>query len=136
MNQNHNENNYEENEFLASFSQSVNIEEGCESCRCGSTCIRNEIKNLKNQVERMEEKLDAILQKLDDNIIKNCDKMGDHIDFVNNVYDTVKVPLHYISNKVQKMIGGGHGGDNLTARVNKKCVNSNKIEDANDDEYL
>lgn len=127
---------YEENEFLASFSQSVNVDvniegerEGYESCACSSTCIRNEITNLKNQVERMEEKLDAILQKMDDNIIKNCDKMGDHIDFVNNVYDTVKVPLHYISNKVQKMIG-----------VNTNChdahVVSNNIEDANDDEYL
>ena len=123
---------YEENEFLANFSQSVNVNiegEGYESCTCSSSCIRNEITNLKNQVERMEEKLDAILQKMDDNIIKNCDKMGDHIDFVNNVYDTVKVPLHYISNTVQKMIG-----------VNTNChdahVVSNNIEDANDDEYL
>jgi hypothetical protein len=127
-----NQNNYEENEFLASFSQGVGVE-GYESCTCSSTCIRNEITNLKNQVERMEEKLDAILQKMDNNIIKNCDKMGDHIDFVNNVYDTVKVPLHYISNKVQKMIGNARNHDD--ARV------SNKIEDSNnaavsDDEYL
>jgi len=129
---NQNMNKYEENEFLASFSQSVNIEGYYESCTCSSTCIRNEITILKNQVERMEEKLDAILQKMDNNIIKNCDKMGDHIDFVNNVYDTVKVPLHYISNKVQKMIGNARNHDDV--RV------SNKIEDSNnavsDDEYL
>ena len=115
---------YEENEFLASFSQSVNVE-GYESCTCSSTCIRNEITNLKNQVERMEEKLDAILQKLDTNIIKNCDKMGDHIDFVNNVYDTVKVPLHYISNKVQKMIGGVSGGNkngNANGNANQNVI--------------
>ena len=60
--------------------------------------------------------------------------MGDHIDFVNNVYDTVKVPLHYISNRVQKMIGVN------TSRHNAPHV-SNKIEDLNnaavsDDEYL
>jgi hypothetical protein len=133
MNQNYNENKYEENEFLASFSQSVNIEKGYESCTCSSTCIRNEITILKNKIERVEEKLDAILQKMDNNIIKNCDKMGDHIDFVNNVYDTVKVPLHYISNRVQKMIGVN------TSRHNAPHV-SNKIEDlnnaVNDDEYL
>lgn len=81
----------------------------CESCK-GITrdtrhhCIRNEITNLKCQVERIEEKLDIILQKLDNSIIKNCDKMGDHIDFVNNVYETVKVPLHYISNKIHKIV--------------------------------
>jgi hypothetical protein len=132
QNQNRNENNYEENEFLASFSQNINIE--YKSCNCSSTCIRNEITILKNKIERMEEKLDAILQKMDNSIIKNCHKMGDHIDFVNNVYDTVKVPLHYLSNKVQKMIGGG---DNRTAHyANKNCVISNKIEDANDDEYF
>jgi hypothetical protein len=132
QNQNRNENNYEENEFLASFSQNVNVE-GCESCTCSSTCIRNEITILKNKIERIEEKLDAILQKMDNNIIKNCDKMGDHIDFVNNVYDTVKVPLHYLSNKVQKMIGVVNNNHD-DARV------SNKIEDLNnainDDEYL
>lgn len=143
MNQNQNENKYEENEFLASFSQSVNVNVdvniegegegyGYESCTCSSTCIRNEIKNLKNQAERMEEKLDAILQRMDNNIIKNCDKMGDHIDFVNNVYDTVKVPLHYISNKVQKMIGNARNHDD--ARVSNKIKDSNNA--VSDDEYL
>jgi hypothetical protein len=106
MDQNQNKYIHEENEFLTSFSQNGNVECEYESCTCSSTCIRIEIMNLKNQVERMEEKLDSVLEKLDTSIIKNCDKMGDHIDFVNNVYDTVKVPLHYISNKVQKMIGG------------------------------
>jgi hypothetical protein len=133
-----NESSYEENEFLASFSHnvsvnsqnvSVNIEEYA-SCTCSSSCIRNEIKRLNNDMERIEEKLDAILQKIDANIIKNCDKMGDHIDFVNNVYDTVKVPLHYISNKVQKMIGG----ESQTFHYEKK--NTIQIEDSNDDEYL
>jgi hypothetical protein len=141
MDQNQNKYIHEENEFLASFSQNGNVECEYESCTCSSTCIRIEIMNLKNQVERMEEKLDSVLEKLDTSIIKNCDKMGDHIDFVNNVYDTVKVPLHYISNKVQKMIGG----DSRIAVVtecnanNNVIISSNKIEyadDANDDEYL
>jgi hypothetical protein len=30
--------------------------------------------------------------------------MGSHIDFVNSVYTKVKVPLNYISNKIQKII--------------------------------
>jgi len=132
MNQN------EENEFLASFSQNVNVEEGYESCSCSSTCIRNEITILKNKIERIEEKLDAIMQKLDNKIIKNCDKMGDHIDFVNNVYDTVKVPLHYISNKVQKMIGGSTNPTVFEYNASKNViVNDNeKSNNANDDEYL
>jgi iron-sulfur cluster repair protein YtfE (RIC family) len=125
-----------ENEFLASFSQNVNsdvninINVDYEYCSCSSRCIRNDIIMLKSKMERIEEKLDAILQKMDTNIIKNCDKMGEHIDFVNNVYDTVKVPLHYISNKVQKIIGG----DNRTFQYENR--NAIQIEDSNDDEYL
>ena len=95
------------------------------SCHCSSSCIRNEITVLKNKIERMEEKLDAILQKMDNHIIKNCNKMGDHIDFVNNVYDTVKVPLYYISNKVQKMIGV------TSDNHHHPHMSSNKIECAN-----
>jgi hypothetical protein len=127
----------EENEFLASFSQNINVVnvEKYDSCNCSSKCIRNELTNLKNKVERMEEKLDAIMQKLDTNIIKNCDKMGDHIDFVNNVYDTVKVPLHYISNKVQKMIGGGTNPTVVEYNSNKNVI-MNDNEKSNDDEYL
>jgi hypothetical protein len=134
QNENRNENKYEENDFLASFSQSVNVE-GYESCTCSSTCIRNEITILKNKFERIEEKLDAILQKMDNNIIKNCDKMGDHIDFVNNVYDTVKVPLHYLSNKVQKMIGGSTNPTVFEYNASKNVI-MNDIENSNDDEYL
>ncbi|MFZ9241447.1 MAG: hypothetical protein ACO22R_09925 [Chitinophagaceae bacterium] len=52
-----------------------------------------------DRIDAIERKLDLILQKLDGTVIKNCDKMGTHIDFVNGVYDTVKVPLNYISKK-------------------------------------
>ena len=57
-----------------------------------------------NRMDAIERKLDLIIQKLDGSVIKNCDKMGTHIDFVNGVYATVKVPLNYISNKMHKII--------------------------------
>ena len=57
-----------------------------------------------DRIDAIERKLDLILLKLDNDVIDNCDKMGNHIDFVNGVYDTVKVPLNYISNKIHKII--------------------------------
>ena len=60
--------------------------------------ISNELKDLTDRIDAIERKLDLILFKLDGSVIKNCDKMGTHIDFVNSVYTTVKVPLNYISN--------------------------------------
>lgn len=63
----------------------------------------NEWNILIDRIDTIERKLDLILQKLDGSVIKNCDKMGTHIDFVNGVYATVKVPLNYISNKLHKI---------------------------------
>ncbi len=63
--------------------------------------------NLTHLIDRMdtlERKLDLILLKLDGSVINNCDKMGTHIDFVNGVYATVKIPLNYIANKIHKII--------------------------------
>lgn len=136
----------EENEFLASFTRNTNlnanvsIQNEYSSCHCSSSCIRIELANLKNKVEIIEEKLDTILQKMDTTIIKNCDKMGEHIDFVNNVYDTVKVPLHYISNKVQKMIGGKSVNMNTNSNTSKNLeyiINDGEnANHASEDEYL
>lgn len=131
-----------ENEFLASFSQDnahVNMDvkvEEYEYCSCSSSCIRNEITILKIKIEKVEEKLDAILQKMDTNIIKNCDKMGEHIDFVNNVYDTVKVPLHYISNKVQKMIGVTNEDASKKNNVILNKIEYSNNTNVNDSEYV
>jgi hypothetical protein len=58
---------------------------------------------LSDRLDTLERKLDLILLKLDGSVIKNCDKMGNHIDFVNGVYATVKVPLNYIANKIYKI---------------------------------
>jgi hypothetical protein len=53
------------------------------------------------------------------NVNKNAEKMGEHIDFVENVYDNVKNPLGYICNKVSYLVGS----DNYSLEdVNKKGV--------------
>ena len=72
--------------------------------------VQDQLTNITNRLDALERKLDLILTKLDGSVIKNCDKMGNHIDFVNGVYATVKVPLNYISNKMHKIINplGSH----------------------------
>ena len=52
--------------------------------------MENDLNYLKNKIEIIESKLDILLARLDDNLINNCNKMGDHIDFVENVYDNRK----------------------------------------------
>jgi len=52
-------------------------------------------------LDRIEEKLDRIMTMLTEDVKENCDKMGEHIDFIETVYEDVKNPLGYICNKVK-----------------------------------
>jgi predicted metal-dependent hydrolase len=62
--------------------------------------IKNEILKLENQFKIFETKIDKILELLE----KDCKKMSDHIDFVENVYDNVKMPFYYVMDKVNYLI--------------------------------
>jgi len=54
---------------------------------------------LETRCERIEQKLDKILELLE----KDCKKMTDHIDFIENVYDNVKSPFYYLMDKVNSL---------------------------------
>ena len=58
--------------------------------------ISTKLLELENRCERMETKMDKILELLE----KDCKKMTDHIDFIENVYDNVKSPFYYLMDKV------------------------------------
>ena len=62
--------------------------------------LKNKILNLESQFEIMENKMDKILEILE----KDCKKMNDHIDFVENVYDNVKMPFYYLMDKANYLV--------------------------------
>jgi len=66
--------------------------------------MMTQAEELSDRLDAIERKLDLILHKLDAGVIANCDKMGTHIDFVEGVYATLKVPLNYISDKIHKIV--------------------------------
>ena len=53
----------------------------------------------------IEKKLETIDHKLDELILltreneKKCDKMTSHIDFINSIYEKLKGPIEFISDK-------------------------------------
>jgi len=61
--------------------------------------IVDKIIEIENRCERMETKIDKILELLE----KDCKKMTDHIDFIENVYDNVKSPFYYLMDKVNSV---------------------------------
>lgn len=60
------------------------------------------IKELDSQYKIINKKLDNILEILE----KDVKKMSDHIDFVENVYENIKSPFHYVMNRVNYMVTG------------------------------
>ena len=84
----------------------------------GKDFLKNKLLDLENHFKIMDKKMDKILEILE----KDCKKMSDHIDFVENVYDNVKMPFYYIMDKVNCLVSSD----------NKKildCEHNNNIED-------
>lgn len=52
-------------------------------------------------VVQLNEKLDRIEQLLNNEILNKCNKMSNHIDFIERIYEYIKYPLFYISEKMK-----------------------------------
>ncbi len=52
--------------------------------------LETEIKNLRKDIQ---------------NLTVVCSRMNTHIDFVENVYSTVRIPANYLKNKVETLMG-------------------------------
>lgn len=50
-------------------------------------------------IVELNDKLDRIEQLLNNEILNNCNKMSNHIDFIERIYEYIKFPLFYISDK-------------------------------------
>lgn len=54
-----------------------------------------------HEVAELNERLARIEALLQNDILKNCNKMSNHIDFIERIYDYIKFPLFYISEKMR-----------------------------------
>ena len=66
---------------------------------------KESIKQLHIKLDNINDKLDRIMDILNRDVKEKCDKMGEHIDFIENVYDNVKNPLGYLCNKLSSFSG-------------------------------
>ena len=82
--------------------------------------LKNKILNLESQFKIMENKMDKILEILE----KDCKKMNDHIDFVENVYDNVKMPFYYLMDKANYLVSN----DNKKI-LDREHNNNNNIDE-------
>jgi hypothetical protein len=83
-----------------------NEDEKIDTNECEGDFLKNKILDLENMFKIIEKKMDKILELLE----KDCKKMSDHIDFVENVYDNVKMPFYYVMNKVNYLVSSDNKG--------------------------
>ena len=68
--------------------------------------LSNRLEKVSDMLESTNDKLDKIIDILNVDVKEKCDKMGEHIDFIENVYDNVKNPLGYLCNKLNSFTNG------------------------------
>jgi hypothetical protein len=59
--------------------------------------------NSEERIIELNEKLDRIERLLSNEILNKCNKMSSHIDFIEQIYEYVKFPLFYISDKFKAL---------------------------------
>ena len=79
--------------------------------------MEQEIISIKSQLEIINEKLDKIILKIDNDVTGECKKMGDHIDFIENIYSNVKKPLGFVCSKLQLLIRNDDQNYSLTENM-------------------
>ena len=60
--------------------------------------------DVEEQLVLINEKLDRIESILETYVKPSCNEMHTHIQFINSVYDAIKTPLFYASNKIKSFI--------------------------------
>ena len=61
--------------------------------------IMQKIDIMLEEIRNVSKKLDKVIDKIDINH-EECSRMGEHINFIENIYESVKSPLNYICDTV------------------------------------
>jgi hypothetical protein len=71
--------------------------------------IKIKLTNLEILIMESFSKLESKINELEKNKLNHvqeaCDKMNNHIDFIEETYTTLKTPLNYVKNKVEYLMG-------------------------------
>ena len=60
--------------------------------------------NIEKRLDKIEENIIGIKED-NKTVEKDCLKMREHIDFVEHTYDAVKMPLNYLKNNIEYIMG-------------------------------
>ena len=96
--------------------------------------LKKNLKMMQKKIDNINTKLEDTNQKIEEDLIKECKKMGSHIDFVENVYDNVKHPLGYICKKIKYLAGGSSEEQYTLTDINSDEDNQTDEDKCSDSE--
>jgi len=82
------------------------------------------MKEIENKIDKIDKKLDKILLILENSIELNCNRMGNHINFIENVYENIKFPLIYFCSIFNNLLLNSDNEINLP-RIDNQPVSNN-----------
>ena len=88
--------------------------------------IYETLQSINKRLDSIEEKIDTINIKIDTDVVNECQKMGSHIDFIEKVYENVKHPLGYITNKIKFLTANEEKNKYQLPNIKDNDNNNNK----------
>ena len=96
--------------------------------------IKLNLDHVNTKLNVLEKKIDELNYSINDDLVTECKKMGNHIDFIENVYDNVKHPLGYICKKIKYITGNDETHYTLTNGSGDDNSGDDNSDDDNSDD--
>ena len=62
--------------------------------------IESRTKNIEEELKKIDDKLTDLIILMNDNK-RDCEKMSSHIDFIDSVYQKLKIPIDYVCKRLE-----------------------------------
>ena len=69
---------------------------------------------------KLERKINELEKNKLNHVQEACDKMNNHIDFIEETYTTLQTPLNYVKNKVEYLMGYNNDSKSLPTIKDKE----------------
>ena len=65
----------------------------------------NQFNIILSRLDKIDKEIHELKTSINKDIKGNCEKMAGHVEFVERVYDTVKSPMYFVCNQINKISG-------------------------------
>ena len=67
--------------------------------------MEEKINKIEQKLEDLDKKIERLTSLIQNHVVADCNKMIEHINFVETIYDNVKNPLGFLCSKINFYVG-------------------------------